>query len=222
MSPDDTRIRLLEAARDVFAESGYYDATVRDICTRAGVNVAAVNYYFGDKLELYTEVLRQSIPALESEAVRGLLDQDAPPEEVLRQVIRLMVRMSCGIHIQASGAQRRLMARELAQPTPALLRILEELTRPIYDRLRALVGKIIGLDRDHVQTRLCTHSIIGQVVHYSHEAPVLAQLWPELKMTPEQIEEIADHITDFSLAYLRRNGAKRKGVPFRDKGGRRK
>ncbi len=204
MLPDDTRMRLLDAARDVFAESGYYDATVRDICTRAGVNVAAINYHFGDKLELYTEVLRQSIPALQREAIRGLLDRDAPPEEVLRQVIRLMIRTSCGVHLEASGAQRRLMARELAQPTPPLLRILEEVTRPIYDRLRALVGKIIGLDRDHALTRLCTHSIIGQVVHYAHEAPVLAQLWPELKMTSEQIEQISDHISEFSLAYLRK------------------
>lgn len=211
MLPDDTRRRLLDAARDVFAESGYYDATVRDICTRAGVNVAAINYHFGDKLELYTEVLRQSIPSfLEREAVRGLLDQDAPPEEVLKQVIRLWVRTSCGIHIGASGAQRQLMARELAQPTPALLRILEEVTRPVYDRLRALVGKIIGLDRDHVLTRLCTHSIIGQVVHYAHEAPVLAHLWPELKMTPEQIERISDHISEFSLAYLRKARRGRK------------
>ncbi len=62
MISDDTRLRLLDAARDVFAESGYYNATVRDISMRAGVNVAAINYHFGDKLELYTEVLRQSFP----------------------------------------------------------------------------------------------------------------------------------------------------------------
>jgi TetR/AcrR family transcriptional regulator, regulator of cefoperazone and chloramphenicol sensitivity len=209
MLPDDTRMRLLDAARDVFAESGYYDATVRDICTRAGVNVAAINYHFGDKLELYTEVLRQSFPPLEREAIRGLLDQDGPPEQALKQVIRFMVRNACGV--RNSGVQLRLVARELAQPTPALSRILEEVTRPLYDRLRTLVGKIIGLDRDDVTTRLCTHSIIGQVVHYAHEAPMLAQLWPELKMTPEQVERISDHISDFSLVYLRKARAGGKG-----------
>ena len=55
-----TRTRLLHAAAAVFAEVGYNAATVRQICTRARVNVAAVNYHFGDKLGLYTEVLEHS------------------------------------------------------------------------------------------------------------------------------------------------------------------
>ena len=56
-APDRTRARLLDVATQVFAESGYYAATIRDIAQHAGTNVAAVNYHFGDKLSLYTEIL---------------------------------------------------------------------------------------------------------------------------------------------------------------------
>ena len=44
-----TRRALLDAAADVFAESGFRCATTREICRRAGANVAAINYHFGGK-----------------------------------------------------------------------------------------------------------------------------------------------------------------------------
>ena len=51
-------------------------------------------------------------------------------------------------------------------------------------------------------TRLCAISVVGQVLAYVLPGPLLAEIWPELKMTPKQVERIADHIADFSLSYL--------------------
>jgi len=62
-SDEVTRTRLLEAAGPIFASEGFHKAKIRGICARAGANIAAVNYHFGDKLGLYTEVLRYSISA---------------------------------------------------------------------------------------------------------------------------------------------------------------
>ena len=55
----DARLKILEAAGEVFAEGGYRDVTVREICRKASVNVAAINYYFGDKEGLYEAVLSE-------------------------------------------------------------------------------------------------------------------------------------------------------------------
>src|ERR1700675_15305 len=89
---DLTREKLLEVAEQVFADRGYQAATIREICVRAGANVAAVNYHFGDKLGLYTEILQQSVRAAQIDAIRNALDNTAPPEEILRAVIRARLR----------------------------------------------------------------------------------------------------------------------------------
>ena len=57
-SLNDTRTRILHVAAEVFAEFGFEKATVRVICEHASVNVAAINYHFRDKENLYIEVLK--------------------------------------------------------------------------------------------------------------------------------------------------------------------
>jgi AcrR family transcriptional regulator len=196
-SADSTRDKLLLAGAEVFAERGFQAATVREICARAGANVAAVNYHFGDKVGLYTEVLRAALLAADPEVIRAAVDRGAEPEELLRLIIRTRVYALLGADRATS-----LMIHELSRPTPALARVVEETLRPMYDRLRAAVAAILDLPPDDDDTRLCTHSIVGQIVHYAVARPVIALLWPQLKMTPEQVDRIADHIADFSLAYL--------------------
>jgi TetR/AcrR family transcriptional regulator, regulator of cefoperazone and chloramphenicol sensitivity len=199
--PDGTRTRLLDAAGQVFAESGFQGATVREICARAGVNIALVNYHFGDKLELYTEVLRQSIGASGNAIIKKAIASTAPPEEAMRELIHAMLQRVC--RSDRPGWQFRLMLHELAQPTPAMSTMIDETMRPIYDRFRALIGTMLDLPSDSEKVRLSTHSVIAQVVHYVHARHVVARVWPELELNSERIAQIAAHIADFSLAGLR-------------------
>jgi TetR/AcrR family transcriptional regulator, regulator of cefoperazone and chloramphenicol sensitivity len=200
---DDTRTKLLKAAISVFSERGYEGSTVRQICQRAGVNIALVNYHFGDKMELYLAVVRYAIDAdAKIELVNNALQQNADPCDALRQIIRgVLERLST--RDEQYGLQLRFMLKEIANPTPALAGVVEKAIRPLYTRMCSLVGQILNLPPDHDKTRLCAHSIMGQVKHYSHLQPVMCQLWPEMKMLPKQRTMIANHIADFSLAYLR-------------------
>jgi hypothetical protein len=85
-------------------------------------------------------------------------------------------------------------------------RVVDEGMRPIYDRMKKAVGQVIGLPPDHETTRLSVNSIVGQILFYTFSRPVLAHLQPELKLTPDQLDRIAEHIADFSLPYLKKVG----------------
>jgi AcrR family transcriptional regulator len=166
------------------------------------VNIALVSYYFGDKLELYSEVLRQL--ARHTPAIRTTLEQDAPAEAILREVIKIRLLSACVG--ERPGWDVRILCHEIARPSPAMTRMINEISRPIYDRFRQLIGKILQLPPHAEDTVLSTHSVAGQIFFYVLASPILARLSPELKMTPEKVDRIADHIADFSLAYLRRHG----------------
>lgn len=197
---DNTRTRLLKAAAEVFAEHGYENATIRQICTRADANVALVNYHFGDKLELYTEVLRFS---LQPGAGFSLPIVAAEPRAALRQIVGAMVERAFETGGQAN-LRFRLMLNEFVRPSGATARVVDVVLRPVYDRLREIAGAILKLPPEHETTRLCVHSILGQVAHFAHSRQMLGLLWPEMQMTPAQRELVADHIARFSLAYLDR------------------
>jgi len=199
-TPDPTREKLLEVAGPIFADRGYQATTIREICAGARANVAAINYHFGDKLGLYTEVLQQSVRAAQLIAVKNTLDQNTPPEEILRALIRARLRSINGKDLP--DWHSRLLAHELAQPTPALRQLIDKVARPICKRLLELIGGMIGFPPNDDNTRLCAISVVGQVFAYVLPGPLLTEIWPELRMTPEQVERIADHIADFSLSYL--------------------
>jgi AcrR family transcriptional regulator len=199
---DPTRSKLIAAAGQVFAERGFQSATIREICQRAGANVAAINYYFRDKLGLYTEVLSASILDNQGEAMRQALAHAKTPEDALRKFIEGMLSRMTGEGRPAWHV--RIMAHEMAQPTPALAHVIDEVIRPRYNQLRAIIGQILDLPPDHETTRLCAHSVIGQLIHYIHGRPVIAVLWPDLKLAkPKDRQLVANHIADFTLRNLR-------------------
>jgi AcrR family transcriptional regulator len=213
---DLTREKLIEAAGEVFAEAGFRDATVREICARAGANVAAVNYHFRDKLGLYSEVIKSAIMAQQPVGQNSFEAHGADPRAALSALVHQWME-----RVRDGGKPAwfaRIMAHEMTQPTPALDRVTEAM-QPNYLRLRTLVGKLIGRSANDARTRMCVHSVVGQILHYVQSRAMLARLWPDLNLDDaKQRRAIADHIVEFSLAGLKaahRSSAhkKRKQAP---------
>jgi AcrR family transcriptional regulator len=200
--PDETRHQLLEAAGEVFAEVGFHHATVREICRRAGANVAAVNYHFGDKETLYLEVLRHSqhkafakYPPLLGVAA------DALPEEKLRAFVRsFLLRIFDEGSIAWFG---KMMSREMVEPTEALDSLVAERLQPMANLLRGLVAEILGRPAPDEAVRLCCFSIVSQCVFYHHCRTMISRMFPEQRLDALAVEQLAGHIARFSLAAMK-------------------
>jgi len=197
----DTRLRLLEAAGPVFARRGYREATVREICQQAEVNVAAINYHFGDKLELYSQTLgrcmREGLARYPADL--GLAPGAKAEERLFAFVHSFLLRILGDGHPDWQG---QLLAREMMEPTVALDRLVEELIRPLFKQLCSIVAELLGERAQAAQVILCARSIVSQCVFYHHSRPVLQRLSPNETIGSEQILRLARHITAFSIAAL--------------------
>jgi AcrR family transcriptional regulator len=200
---EQTRFRLLNAAREAFSQNGFQGATVREICRRAKTNVASVNYHFGSKDSLLAEALNfAQLKALQTENIKA----DERPEARLQLFIRDFMLML--LDEKTPSSQCRIMARELADPTPALDKIVREAIAPLHEFLGDLVREIAGEQIEEIALRRCVHSILGQCLYYRHSHPVLQRLHPKLRYDRKEIEAIAGHIAEFSLAGIKRISVK--------------
>jgi AcrR family transcriptional regulator len=198
----DTERRLLEAAGEIFAECGYQAATTRQICEKAGANIAAINYHFRDKEGLYMAVLR-SVPKAYADKYppdHGLTP-GATAEEKLHAYLRSLLHRV--FDEGRPGWHTKLISREMIEPTPALDTLVEEAARPVHQELTSIVRELLGSEATGEAVRLCTLSIISQCVYYHHARQVIRRLYPEQKYDLDDIDRLADHVTKFSLAALK-------------------
>ncbi len=197
----DSRHRILEAAGEIFAECGYRGATVRRICERAGVNIAAINYYFGGKEKLYSEVLRHWHDfAIKRYPLLLGVSEEAPVKEQLRAFVRSFLFRTLDKGKPAWFG--KLMAREMTEPTPAFERLVREIMQPMDGVLTSIIRKMVGPSASEEVIRLCCASIIGQCFYYYNARSIMARLFHRDVSRPEEIEGIADHIMQFSLRGL--------------------
>ncbi|MBI5598977.1 MAG: CerR family C-terminal domain-containing protein [Deltaproteobacteria bacterium] len=204
-----TRASLLHMAGEVFAEGGFHAATVRDICRRARVNAASINYHFGSKGELYAAVLEYSYAQTLPEFPGALKDRSGPPGERLSLFIRGF--MQSVLDEGRPAWYGKLMAREMVEPTSALDRIVDKAIRPRHKFLRELVVELLGYRPADEELSRMAFSIIGQCLFYYHARQVIARLNPSVRYDTRGIGRAAAHIALFSLSALKAISRGKKG-----------
>lgn len=195
----ETRQRLLAAGARLFADRGYANVTIRDICGAAHANIAAVNYHFAGKAGLYDEVVTVAIRTMQevtAEAERAGERKNA--EERLRMYVHVfMTRIAAG---QADSWIHNIMLRELSEPTDALDRIVDEVVRPRMAYLRGIVAELLACQVEDARVARCAFSVHAQCIALMNR-PIAERLNPAYA-GPDGIASMVDHITEFSLAGL--------------------
>jgi len=200
-----TRERLLAAAGEIFAERGFKAATVREIAARAGANAAALNYYYRDKDGLYLAVLDD---LLRTGFEKYPPDLGLGPRPTGAQRLAAFVRsfLLCFLDEDCWGGYEgkgRLLAKEIADPSPVLSSLVEKHLTPRKEALFAVVRDLLGPGADPETALLCALSVAGQCLHYVYARPIFERLRLPLGRGRDWIKRLAAHVAAFSLAGIR-------------------
>jgi len=198
---EETRWRLLQAATEVFAGVGYRAATTREIAKRAGVNLAAIHYHFGDKAELYREVFR--LPFLDecntfakldikqatlTEALHSFYSWLFPPTPEEDPMMHLFLRMH---------------TREEAEPSGVMGDALAQAFRPNHEKMQAVLCRELGLKKPDTEVDRLTFSLAGLASVYFHGGRAIVQeLAPHLVKGKKAKDAMVERLVGYAMALI--------------------
>jgi len=190
-----TQQRLFDAGVKVFAAKRFRDATVREICKKAGAgNINAVNYYFGSKEKLYRKILEAIFSAYDR------FDQESwdlkTPQEQLRSMISNFCTMLYKNNAFASDITS-IFISEMTQPSPFIEELVDTYNQPRIKRHLKMFRDLLGEGATDDMARDCLVSVAGQLLYYSFAWPVFSRLFPDYS-ADERYEQWAAHVYEFS------------------------
>lgn len=179
--PTGTKAALLEAAGELFARTGFDGTSIRAISEKTGANVAAINYHFGSKENLYAEVLRNAVMHMHIEnpetMLREGLEHGNTPQalaDLIYRVLRNHLRAYYSENVPEWCAQ--VMMRSLLEPSPALQEIIRQFFVPEHNLTKELIRRAKP-DASDDQIELDAFAIVGQVAFFKFgEIPILTIL----------------------------------------------
>jgi AcrR family transcriptional regulator len=209
ISAQDARTRLVMAALQVFSEKGFEGATTRDICAKAGVNISAIRYYFGDKAGLYRAAFTEPMGELPCHSSMETF-ANLPLPEALRLFFReFLAPLKKG---EETRLAMKLRFREMIEPTGAWQQEIDAAIKPQHEALVSMLKQGLGLKQVDVEVQRLTFAIIGMAVHFYVGQDVVAAISPCLLSTPKAIDTLADRLADYAVAMIASEAGRRNGL----------
>ncbi len=146
----DTKTALLDAAREVFAQQGYDGATVRVIATRAGVDAAMVNHWFGSKEGLFVQAVLK-LPFEPGELIDRLVD--GPADTLGERIVRTFVT----IWDATGGGHFTALIRSVSSQEQAAHLLNDFFVKQVFSRIAGSVSD----DRPLFRGSLVGSQVVG-------------------------------------------------------------
>jgi AcrR family transcriptional regulator len=200
---EDTKQKIINAALDIFGEKGFKAATVREICNTAGVNLALINYYFGDKKSLYEAVAENAITlAFNNHPIHKYIKPGMTPEQELEKfILMIMNRLLGSDGLGKNQSAVKFVAREMTNPTTAMDIVFDEHISKAMNYLSTIIKELLEVTVHKTIMRFAA-SIAGQCMHLMIARDILARGGYTIE-TQEDLEAHAKHIYQFSINAIR-------------------
>ena len=198
---DHTKERILDEAEALFALKGYDAVSVREITGAANCNLAAVNYHFGNKKNLYLEVFRSRwLPRADSikKCFQESLQASSPinPSAVVQSLVRAFLEGP--FSEEERKRHHQLISGELAKPTEAFEIIADQALRPMFDRLFKDLRCVLPDDIEEKKLALNICSLLAMVLYFNF-ARILISSFTGCDYDADFKKRLVDHIVEFSI-----------------------
>lgn len=201
--------RLLEAAVDVFGEQGFEAATTRMIAKAAGVNIAAIPYYFSGKEGLYQAAVSHIVGIIESrlsptlKEIEGKTEQGLlSPEEALGLLEKILGNLINSMMGSAEGPRfARIILREHLFPSSAYDIIFNRVMGPMMAAIATLIGLASGESSPRT-VKLRAAAVVGQVMAFRVARETMVRALGMEGYSAEEVAEIRNVILQQTRASM--------------------
>jgi AcrR family transcriptional regulator len=203
----DTKTRILDAAEQLFMEHGFEATSLRSLTTAAAVNLAAVNYHFGSKEELFQAVLTRRLDPMNQERIELLerVEREAGGrplscEKILFAMLIPALRLA---RDERRGGKNflRVLGRAYADPAPFIRHFLSAQYAEMIGRYKeAFLKALPHLSRQELTWRL--HFVMG-ALSYTLAGTDALKLFAQVTSTENNDELLLQRLAPFLVAGLR-------------------
>lgn len=201
----DVRQQLLDAGEELFSALGYDGTSTRQLTKKADCNLAAVNYYFGGKYELYLEVIGRKMRYLRDRRIEKIskVIADKGSKLLLEELLGVFAESFVEPLVDEAGGRRfmRLVSWEMLNPKFPKQKLLEEMIKPLLQLMTAALKKVCS-DLSEEKAVLCITSIVAQLMHSIQMDRVFTEVKDEM-LVSFGLQQRIEHIVEFSSAAIR-------------------